>query len=62
MLPFKLTLLLLLSTLLFSYPTISSDIKEKRIYPMGEKIYSKKCPNLEFKKYTSYKKLSDAIA
>jgi len=29
---------------------------------MGEKIYSKKCTNLEFKKYTSYEKLSDAIS
>ena len=57
----KFALLFLLATQLFSYPTLSQDIKEKSIYPMGEKIYTKKCPNLGFKEYRTYDTLYTAI-
>ena len=57
----KFSLLFLLTIQLFSYPTLSQDVKEKSVYPMGEKILTKKCPNLSYKEYKTYDKLYEAI-
>ena len=53
-------LLLLLSPFAFS-AEISQAIKEKKLYPMGEKIFTKKCPNLEVNNYKSYEQLLKAL-
>ena len=49
------------STLLFSYPNYSQAVKEKKLYPMGEKIYKKKCSQINVNSYSSYKELHDAL-
>jgi len=51
----------LLSVSLFSYPQISQDIKDKKIYPMGEKIYKAKCNNIDVTGFKTYEALSLAI-
>ncbi|MEN4045347.1 MULTISPECIES: nitrous oxide reductase accessory protein NosL [Sulfurimonas] len=51
----------LFSTLLFSYPNYSQAFKEKKLYPMGEKIYKKKCSDIDVKRYNSYEELSNAL-
>jgi len=59
-------ILLLLS--LFSIPSlfasteISNALKEKKFYPMGKKIYEKRCPTLTSDTFASYEKLLDAIS
>ena len=53
--------LLLFTYSLFSYPNISQAVKSKKIYPMGEKLYKKKCQTIDAKKYKSYKKMQEAI-
>ncbi len=59
---FKLiALFVLLTTSLFAYPSYSLAVKEKKIYPMGEKIYKKKCPQLNLKKYKNFNALQDDI-
>jgi len=57
----KLSLLIFLSLTLFAYPQISQDIKDKKIYPMGEKIYKSRCSNLDVNGYKTYEKLSSSI-
>jgi len=54
---FRFTLLcfLLLSPLV-AYPNYSTAMKEKKLYPMGAKLYEKKCPNISL---AHYKKASD---
>ncbi|WP_457748282.1 nitrous oxide reductase accessory protein NosL [Sulfurimonas sp.] len=49
------------ATTLFSYPNYSQAIKEKKLYPMGEKIYKKKCSQIKFNSYTSYEQLYKAL-
>lgn len=39
-----------------AYPNYSTAMKEKKLYPMGAKIYEKKCPNISL---VHYKKASD---
>jgi len=46
---------------LFAYPTYSEVIKEKKIYPLGEKIYKKRCSKIDVLEYKSYTLLLDAI-
>jgi len=59
---FKLiTLLLFFTFSLFAYPNYSSAIKEKKLYPMGEKIYKKKCPQINLKKYKNFDALQNDI-
>jgi nitrous oxide reductase accessory protein NosL len=49
------------STNLFSYPIISTTVKEKRIYPMGKKIYTKKCKEINPLKYKNYEAMQEDI-
>jgi len=59
---FKLFILaLLFSTSLFSYPNYSQAVKEKKLYPMGEKIYKKKCSHVDVNSYNSYEALHEAF-
>jgi len=57
----KLSLLILLSLTLFAYPEISQDIKDKKIYPMGEKIYKSRCSSFDVNSYKSYDELSKIV-
>lgn len=62
MLIFKLFILsFIFSTSLFSYPNYSQAVKEKKLYPMGEKIYNKKCSKIDVKHYKSYEELHEAL-
>ena len=42
------------SSLLFGATSYSQAIKEKKIYPMGKLIHTKRCATLDAKKYGSY--------
>lgn len=57
MLIFKIFILFLLSTILYAYPNYSTAIKEKKIYPMGKKIYASRCQQIDVNKYSSYESL-----
>jgi nitrous oxide reductase accessory protein NosL len=57
----KLFILFVFSLNLYAAMPISNDVKEKKLYPMGEKIYNKKCPTLDIANYKSYDKLLHAI-
>jgi len=57
----KLFTLLLLSLQLFAYPQVSDVLKEKKIYPMGKKIHTKRCPSLNRKMFESYDVLLNKI-
>ncbi len=46
---------------LFSYPNYSQAVKEKKLYPMGEKIYKKKCSQIDVNRYKSYEQLQQAL-
>jgi nitrous oxide reductase accessory protein NosL len=46
---------------LFAYPEISTAVKEKKIYPMGERVYKKLCKTISVKEYASYENMQDAI-
>jgi len=52
---------LLFSVNLFAYPNISQTIKEKKMYPMGKKIYEKKCKHQDLTDFKSYDLLLNAI-
>lgn len=58
LLPF---ILFLFSNNALAYPGYPQAIKEKKIYPMGEKIYNKKCPELDISKYKTYEDMSEDI-
>ena len=46
----------------FAYSAeISQAVKEKKLYPMGEKIFTKKCPSLKVNNYKSYDLLLEAL-
>ncbi|HIP14150.1 MAG TPA: hypothetical protein EYG74_01510 [Sulfurimonas autotrophica] len=63
MLFFKLFLFsFIFTTALFSYPNYSQAFKEKKLYPMGEKIYKKKCFHVDVNAYKSYEELYDALS
>jgi nitrous oxide reductase accessory protein NosL len=57
----SLFLLLLSFNLFASYPNYSEAIKEKKIYPMGEKIFAKKCSFIDVSDYKSYDALQKGI-
>lgn len=46
---------------LFAYPTISQTVKEKKIYPMGKKIYEKRCTHQDLTHFKSYDLLLSTI-
>ncbi|QOP45996.1 nitrous oxide reductase accessory protein NosL [Sulfurimonas paralvinellae] len=50
-----------LLTNLFAYPNYSSAIKEKKIYPMGKKIFEKKCSTVNLTQYSTYNELFHSI-
>ena len=54
-------LILLFSSALYAYPGMSNAIKEKKIYPMGEKIYSKKCNRIDPSIYQTYESMQEKI-
>ncbi len=56
-----LAVLLLSSLTLFAYPQMSNAIKEKKIYPMGKKIYSKKCNEIDPSIYETYESMQEKI-
>ncbi|MEA2073228.1 MAG: nitrous oxide reductase accessory protein NosL [Campylobacterota bacterium] len=59
---FKLLLLsFVLTTSLLSSSQMTQALKEKKIYPMGEKIYNSKCKNVEITSYKTYDSLLNAI-
>jgi len=59
---FILFLLLFFSVVsLHAYPQISQTIKEKKIYPMGEKIYIKKCTQIDPSLFDSYESMQEKI-
>ena len=57
----KLFLLFLTTLTLFSYPTTSQTIKEKKIYPMGEKIYNIRCKTIDPLNFNSYSDMQKSI-
>ena len=59
---FTLFIVLFFSSLnLYAYPDISDAIKEKKIYPMGKKIYSKKCNDIDPSIFESYESMQEKI-
>ena len=56
-----LTVLLLSTITLSAYPEISNAIKEKKIYPMGKKIYSKKCNQIDPSIFETYESMQEKI-
>jgi nitrous oxide reductase accessory protein NosL len=57
----KLLIPFFLTLNLFAYPEISTAVKEKKIYPMGEKVYKKLCKTISVKEYASYENMQEAI-
>jgi nitrous oxide reductase accessory protein NosL len=57
----KFILLFSLTLHLFGDVHISDALKEKKIYPMGEKIHNSRCPSLDITPFHSYEKLLDAL-
>jgi len=52
---------LFFGTFLFATPEYSSAMKEKKLYPMGEKIYKQKCQTIDTNLYESYESLQHDI-
>lgn len=61
MLFFKIFILLTLTATLSLASNYSTAIKEKKIYPMGKKIYEKRCQEIDPAKYQSYETLEKDI-
>ena len=60
---FKITILLYaFSSMLFAYPNYSTAVKEKKLYPMGKKIYQQKCQKIDLESYKSFDELENDIA
>ena len=55
------SLFILFTNLLFAYPHYSNAVKVKKLYPMGEKIYEKRCPSLELNNYKEFDALEEDI-
>jgi len=53
---------LLFTFSLFAYPHYSLAVKEKKIYPMGAKIYAKKCKKIDVGVFKSYEELYRTIS
>ena len=56
-----LSFFILFTNLLFAYPNYSNEVKVKKLYPMGERIYKKKCPTLELNNYKEFDALERDI-
>jgi len=54
-------LTLFLMTNLYAYPDYSEAVKVKKIYPLGEKIFKKRCSDIDISRYSNYESLLDAI-
>ncbi|MBA1432264.1 MAG: nitrous oxide reductase accessory protein NosL [Epsilonproteobacteria bacterium] len=59
---FKLFCSLLVVTNLFAYPNYAHAVKEKKIYPMGKKIFTMKCSSVNVSQYDSYDALLAGIS
>lgn len=44
-----------------SYPQISQAVKEKKLYPMGQKIYKKRCEDINLSQFDSYDAMQEHI-
>ncbi len=56
------TLILLFNTSLIAQEVLSQTTKQKKIYPMGEKIYNKLCnQNIDFTKYVTINDLQNSL-
>ena len=53
--------LALASVSLFAYPQISQDVKDKKIYPMGKKIYNAKCQGTDLTQFKTYDALFSSL-
>ena len=63
MLHYKLLFFFFIFTVsLYAYPEYSQAVKEKKLYPMGEKIYKKKCAHINLHNYNSYDELFEAVS
>ena len=59
---FKFLLLSFVFTLtLYAYPSYSTAVKEKKLYPMGSRIYKQKCPQLDVNKYKNFQELQNDV-
>ena len=56
-----LSLFILFTNFLFAYPHYSNAVKIKKLYPMGEKIYKKRCPTLELNIYKDFDDLEQDV-
>ena len=56
-----LSLVFLVSANLFAYPNYSQSLKIKKIYPIGEKVFKKRCSNVDVNRYNSYDDLFKGI-
>ena len=46
--------ILIVSVNLFAYPNYSHSLKIKKIYPIGEKVFKKRCSKIDVNRYKSY--------
>jgi nitrous oxide reductase accessory protein NosL len=58
---FRIFPLLFISLSLFAYPQIKTIVKEKKYYPMGQKIYTKLCKKIDASSYKSYESMQEDI-
>jgi nitrous oxide reductase accessory protein NosL len=56
-----LLLFFLVSVNLFAYPNYSHSLKIKKIYPIGEKVFKKRCSKIDVNAYKSYDALLSGI-
>ncbi len=62
MIVFKFFILLFSFVSLYgSYPQISQAVKEKKLYPMGQKIYKKRCQDINLSQFYSYDAMQEHI-
>lgn len=52
---------IVMASSLFSQTSYDKDILEKKIYPMGEKIYKKMCKEIDTSRYDSMESLKDGV-
>jgi len=57
----RILLFLFLHSFLLASPELSQAMKEKKLYPMGEKIYAKKCQIIDVTPYENYESLQSDI-
>ena len=57
----KILILLSFTNLLFAYPNYTEAVKEKKLYPMGKKIYQQKCPKMNLAQYKNFDTLENDV-